>query len=160
MKLTVRCDWCGKTMERNPSHIHRHNFCCRQCLAYFSSKRKNPDGYTRLKDFTNMTKHLVALNRRLNPSRMTPAVREKLHQKKLDSGNGLSYRKNYGRHEHRTVAEDMLGRALRPGEVVHHLDGDKRNNAPENLLVFQSQKEHARFHVKLYKFFMDGGDAQ
>lgn len=34
------------------------------------------------------------------------------------------------------VAERMLGRKLKPGEVVHHIDGNKRNNAPENLMVF------------------------
>lgn len=34
------------------------------------------------------------------------------------------------------------------GEVVHHIDRDKRNNAPENLEVFSSQKEHALLHQK------------
>ncbi|WP_045235088.1 HNH endonuclease signature motif containing protein [Deinococcus pimensis] len=43
---------------------------------------------------------------------------------------------------HRLVAERMLGRPLRPGEVVHHVDGDKRNNNPENLRVLQSQQRH------------------
>ena len=37
----------------------------------------------------------------------------------------------------------MLGRALRPGEVVHHIDGDRRNNAPGNLAVLPSQRVHA-----------------
>ncbi|GAA4011544.1 hypothetical protein GCM10022631_24690 [Deinococcus rubellus] len=35
---------------------------------------------------------------------------------------------------HRQVAVTLLGRSLLPGEVVHHLDGDSTNNAPENLL--------------------------
>lgn len=55
--------------------------------------------------------------------------------------------KNRGvRHEHRLVAEQKLGRPLRPGEVVHHIDGDSRNNAPGNLEVLASQAEHARLH--------------
>lgn len=44
---------------------------------------------------------------------------------------------------HRRVAETMLGRPLQPGEVVHHLDGDSTNNAPENLVVLPSQNYHA-----------------
>lgn len=44
---------------------------------------------------------------------------------------------------HRMIAEEMLGRCLLPGEVVHHRDGDSTNNAPENLLVLRSQSFHA-----------------
>lgn len=35
--------------------------------------------------------------------------------------------------EHRAILEKHLGRKLLPGEVVHHIDGIKANNAPENL---------------------------
>ena len=34
------------------------------------------------------------------------------------------------------------GRKLRPGEVVHHLDGDRTNNSPENLVVCSSASVH------------------
>ena len=60
-------------------------------------------------------------------------------------GDGRSYRKFLGRHEHRIVAEQKLGRALRDGEVVHHIDGDIHNNEPDNLEVL-SRLEHMRRH--------------
>lgn len=65
------------------------------------------------------------------------------HMAKMNTGQTDSYRKTNGRHTHRIVAEQILGRPLLPGEVVHHINGDKR---PENLRVFSSQAEHARWH--------------
>jgi len=35
--------------------------------------------------------------------------------------------------EHRYVMEQKLGRKLVNGELVHHIDGVRSNNAPENL---------------------------
>lgn len=57
------------------------------------------------------------------------------------------YVKEGGRHQHRVVAEQMIGRPLLPKEVVHHKDGNKANNDPSNLQVFSSQAEHARHHM-------------
>lgn len=48
--------------------------------------------------------------------------------------------------QHRKVAQEMLGRELFEGEVVHHIDGDKRNNDPTNLIVFKTQNDHIRWH--------------
>lgn len=46
----------------------------------------------------------------------------------------------------------MVGRPLRTGEIVHHIDGNKRNNEPSNLMVM-TQSEHCRLH-----FSKKGGD--
>jgi hypothetical protein len=44
--------------------------------------------------------------------------------------------------EHRLVMEAALGRLLRPGEAVHHIDGNTENNALENLMVCASNGQH------------------
>ena len=49
-------------------------------------------------------------------------------------------------YEHRLVAEQAIGRRLRPGEIVHHLDGVKTNNAAANLKVEPSAAHHHREH--------------
>ncbi len=44
--------------------------------------------------------------------------------------------------EHRLVMEQHIGRYLEPTEVVHHIDGNPRNNDISNLRLYASQSEH------------------
>lgn len=140
------CAWCGKEIQVYPCKLKPRNFCSRKCLADYSNKEKNPEGYLKLKSYENMSKHMSQLNRELNPDRMVFSTRAKLSVAHRGTGHGKSYTKSFGQHTHRMVAERILGRKLLPGEVVHHIDGDKRNNRPENLMVFESQAEHVRWH--------------
>ena len=54
-------------------------------------------------------------------------------------GNGFVF-------EHREVAAQSLGRSLDAQECVHHKDENKRNNDPDNLMVFRTLADHAAFH--------------
>lgn len=155
MKTKYICNWCGKSVYRYPSQMagKRHYFCSRPCMWDFSSKQKNPDGYSKLKDMTAVSEHMTRLNRKMNADRMTLDVRKKLRKARLGKGENKTYEKTHGVHTHRVVAEKILGRKLRKGEVVHHVDGNYRNNHPDNLMVFKSQKEHAAWHAKLNLFF-------
>ena len=44
--------------------------------------------------------------------------------------------------------EKKLGRYLQKNEVVHHIDGNPRNNSPENLVVFQKNSTHLKDELK------------
>lgn len=46
---------------------------------------------------------------------------------------------------HRDVASKKIGRPLRDNEVVHHIDGNKLNNRPNNLQVM-TRKQHWKVH--------------
>lgn len=54
---------------------------------------------------------------------------------------------NSGRLLHVVVMEEQLGRRLNKDEVVHHINGDRRDNRIENLKLM-SRAEHSRLHAK------------
>lgn len=54
--------------------------------------------------------------------------------------------------EHRLVVEKFIGRFLTKEEVVHHINGLKKDNRIENLMIFKTNKEHIKFHTKINHF--------
>ena len=58
--------------------------------------------------------------------------------------------------EHVLVAEQKLGRRLKKGEVVHHIDENKSNNNPDNLIVFASNADHSAYHKGCEIYEKDG----
>jgi hypothetical protein len=74
--------------------------------------------------------------------------------KRFDAVKETTYRKRYGRHEHRVVAEQMIGRSLERGEIVHHIDGNKHNNDPANLKVM-TQGQHIFEHIQPHQVTLD-----
>ena len=119
-QATVKCHLCGRSFQKPQHEISEHNFCC---FAHFQQWNR---------------KRLAEYNRTENPANKPGGLlssRKKHHAKLSGTGKGKTYRKFYGKHEHRAVAEAMIGRPLRPGEIVHHKDGNILNNDPVNLEV-------------------------
>ena len=48
--------------------------------------------------------------------------------------------------EHRLVVEENIGRYVKKGEQIHHVNEKKDDNRIENLMLFPSAKRHTEFH--------------
>lgn len=58
--------------------------------------------------------------------------------------------------EHVLIAEQKLGRQLKKEETVHHIDGNKKNNNPDNLMVFATNSDHTTYHHTGKAYEKDG----
>jgi hypothetical protein len=65
-------------------------------------------------------------------------------RRKYKAEHARAYLKKGRKSIHRIVAEQKLGRPLQRGEVVHHIDGNRHNNHPDNLMVLPSQSAHMK----------------
>lgn len=69
----------------------------------------------------------------------------------MPGGGGQLYLRTWSGKEqryiyyHRSLMELILGRKLHRWEIVHHIDGNKLNNIPDNLEVINIRK-HTRAH--------------
>lgn len=133
-KVSLFCCYCGKLFEREKSKVKRVCFCSNKCRSAYNSEKMS---------FYNKTSNLMNVR-----GLATIEQREKLRERKLKDTNNW-YKSYLGELEHRRIAKFKLGRELKSNEVVHHIDGDRFNNKPNNLQVM-TRAEHMRLHIKKY----------
>ena len=159
MKLS--CQWCGKVFD---SYRTERKFCCKE--HYYAYKARNrirrecafcgKEFYLSLSLVRDMNFCSKSCARKQRNFEDNPAKREEVKRKiafaRMCQGEGKTYPRLNNKHIHRIVAEVKLGRRLQTGEIVHHIDGNKRNYNPENIQVLKNQREHARAHNKGGRF--------
>ncbi len=138
-KVVCTCVICGIEFLRYPSTVG--NYCSMACVG--KSKRNGSTLYCALCDAPFYRRFGEQdLGERENQFCSKDCYSDWRQINSKDS----TYPKIKGRHAHRIIAEEHMGRELITGEVVHHVDLNKKNNSPSNLAVFPNQSIHARCH--------------
>lgn len=123
-KTPVPCLECGKQTMRTASKVGKTNFCSRDCMYAY----RRGEG----KSFINSYGYIVV---------GTPIDYPGARANGSRSGQIL---------EHRKVMQDMLGRPLLDSENVHHINGVRTDNRPENLELWsRSQPAGQRVEDKV-----------
>jgi len=135
--MEMQCAICSATVIRYPSTIKDAVYCSMACVGI--SKRRG-QSFECAKCGSSFYRRPAEQDARNLYCSRDCYMADRDHNK--------SYKKIGERHLHRIVAEKKLGRKLRPKEVVHHIDGNKRNNSPRNLAVLKNQSEHAKIHFQ------------
>lgn len=119
--MTLVCKFCGETFDRPRSHIKGEHcgYCSVQC---FHADRSIAGEYSRIGGSISRVKD------------------------SLDYADEVSRRK-FGRIAKKAI--DAAGIVLKPGEVIHHKDGNRRNFDIDNLQIFKNQSEHMKYHHSL-----------
>lgn len=83
-----------------------------------------------------------------------PEVKKKISESHKKEGNPAwkGGKKSFYYNESRRVMEKHQGRKLNPKEIVHHIDGNIKNNQIKNLFLLPSQMKHLKVHALTNKF--------
>jgi len=79
--------------------------------------------------------------------------------KEIYVGDNYPYRKTRWVREHIAVMERHIEKKIPKGMVVHHIDGNKRNNSLDNLLlctVTEHNNCHATIEKLVFELYQDG----
>ena len=119
------CLNCGKKFRTKPSRIAigKGKYCSRKCKGIGQSKNWSNESNPHWKGGKVVSRGYVLVK--------TNEEREK-----------------YYTEEHRLIMEKHIGRDLTNIEVVHHINGNKKDNRIENLMLLESQSEHAKIHYR------------
>ena len=152
MENTIKCELCGLvcSMQISGSHLRvAHSMTTKEYRAL---------GYKTLSPARLHQLQQTPVAKGKFPSRYGPDHPNWKGGHVASSGYRIiSKRGKRCLYEHRVIAEEMLGRPLHSDEVVHHRDGNRSNNAPDNLVVM-TRKRHGETNQGVRRYFHTNDD--
>ena len=154
MPVSIVCSVCGDVFQKPPSTAKTRKYCSKKCYNRGIKRGDTRKGVTIVckicgnsfyvrRSRANTAKYCCYRCHQIGEGRKGGRV---IGLRMTAEAKGKSYPKRLGSHYHRQVAELAMGRPLAEGEIVHHKDGNKLNNVPENLEVM-TQSEHMKRHL-------------
>jgi hypothetical protein len=130
-RYKCKCDICEREFFRKAYWVERteHQFCNQDCASKYKSMEVTGAGNGRWNGGFNLGRDDGYL-----------AIYDP------EKKNGRRYKML-----HRAIMEEFLGRELLPEEVVHHINGERKDNRIENLMLFPNASEHKKYHDILRK---------
>jgi hypothetical protein len=141
-----KCDNCGEEFSkvRNGKYNPDSKSYCSFCISKIGiNKLAGAAGYE------------SKIKNKLDP-RVGSTIIDKDGYPQIYIGKNYPYRKGGYSHirEHQYIMEIHLGRRLKKGEIVHHIDGNKRNNNLDNLYL-TTVEEHNKLHAESESILFD-----
>lgn len=135
------CSNCGKQFYYRGSHSSRNKnfFCCYECYIEFKTKRMKVKCDYCGTIFEKKRSDIKRSNHNFCSQECNLSFRHK-------QGEGTINHRVNGKVVHRRIAEEKIGRPLKPYEEVHHVDGNHFNNDPDNLMIL-SKSDHSKIHA-------------
>jgi hypothetical protein len=141
-----KCQFCGLNLNRKEWQGKKR--IIRESFRRFSS-RKFCDNVCRSKQ---LSKDNSGEKNYFYQKSLVPWNRKSDQVIRMSCGNGyiqvrfFNNGKRVVQYEHRYLMEKKIGRELKAEEVVHHVDGNKKNNDLSNLILFENDREHKKHH--------------
>jgi len=138
------CKYCGKIFSVNCARVNSAFYCSRSCSARGTLNTKGKHWTLSSETKSRMRgKHSKEKNGRWKGGRRYTRG----HIYILMPNHPFATKQGYV-FEHRLVMEKVLGRYLRPQEIVHHKNKIHDDNRPENLEL-TNRRHHPKFHPEL-----------
>lgn len=138
-KVNTSCCMCGKEMNIKPSHLKRRKCCSKKCD---NRRRENMYAGEGNPNYGNRQEKAAPWKGGRRVSNYGYIL---LHMPDHPMARPDGYIL-----EHRLVMSEYLGRLLEKDEDIHHIDGNKKNNDPNNLELM-TRSEHMRLHHAIRK---------
>lgn len=142
------CLYCKEPFEVLKCHEHR-KFCSKSCSAKYHAKVNKKQRPIKICKQCKKSFEIKRKGQIFCSSACSALFRKENKKHKKDTKvkvyiNGQSFL------EHRLVMENKLNRKLESKEIVHHIDGNRKNNKPENLWLYATNSDHIKGHHSLF----------